>query len=85
MEIHEHAVDRYIERVMGLDPDRVGWHVREAARRNIGRAVTNPEHIYDEKEDEPPIHIRESVAVPVDRETVPTAYHSTSFTKKMDV
>lgn len=84
MEIHSHAVDRYIERVLNLKPEQAGFHIREMARIRIREAASDPEQTYHEMKEEPPIHIRGQVAVPVDGATVPTAYHSNTFTSKMD-
>lgn len=84
MEIHEHAIDRYIERVLELRVEQAGDAVRDMARDEILKAAQYPNTVYHEKEDEPPIHIKQEVAVPVDGDTVPTTYRSITFKKKMD-
>lgn len=84
MIIGSHPVDRYIERVLGLKPHQVGDNVRDYARRQIEKAVEDPEQVYDEKEGFCPVYIRKEVAVPCDEGTVPTVYAAQTFNKKIE-
>ena len=84
MEIHEHAVDRYIERVLNLEPEQAGESIRELVKLRIEDTAMRPEDTYHGEEDRPPSHIKGDGAVPVDGSVVPSAYHSKAFRKKMD-
>lgn len=85
-DIHEHAVDRYIERVDGTNPAVASRDLRETARFYIMEAVKDPEAKVNGETSNTPIHISGDVAVPVDKSrlpggnaVVPTTYHAEVF------
>lgn len=84
MRIEDHAVDRYIKRVLGIPVGMAGESVREYAERQIRDAAHWPEVTYKGKEDMPPVYIKGDVAVPVDRTIAPTVYEARTFRRKID-
>lgn len=85
MEIHEHAIDRYIERVLGVNLELAGPSLRTMAEQKVRQAAEHPDETYHGDKTKPPVHIKGPVAVPVDGETVPTTYKAITFRKKMNV
>lgn len=82
-EVSAHAVDMYIERIIGVKKEMVGDSIRASARKKIINAVLDPQIIYNEEEDKGgcPIHIRGEIAIPVrpaeeapSKVVVPTTY-----------
>lgn len=94
MEIHEHAIDQYIQRVLEVNLKVVSQRERESYREVLMEAAINPDLVYDDRknyiigEDRmyPAIHIRNEVAIPVDKrnQCVPTAYKAETFLSKID-
>lgn len=87
-EVSRHSVDMYIERVLEMDKRIAGQELRQYCISNIIDAVTDPDIIYNEEEDEggTPIHIKGEIAVPVkraeenpDKVVVPTTYQKETF------
>lgn len=85
MRIDEHAVDRYVERLMNISTEQAGEALRDYARDKIKETVMEPEIIYNGKDDYCPIYIKGDVAVPYDDGIVPTTYRADTFTKKIQV
>lgn len=87
--LYKHAVQNYIERVLGLEYKQAGDEVVEFAKEQIVKSVQEPDNIYDKQEGNPPIHIRNGCASIV-RTTddgvveVPTVYKAGTFLWKMD-
>lgn len=84
MEITEHAIDSYISRVIGLEPNMAGGSIRKRAADKIRDTVDSPEEIKQRTPDDDPVYIRGDVAVPVSKGSdgelyVPTAYLSATF------
>lgn len=94
MRISGHAVENYIDRVLGLDDDQVTESVEEFAREQIKKAAREPEEVYQDNGQERencPIHMRNMAAVPVKNGSgeseelfVPTVYHAALFMEKME-
>lgn len=75
MMIYTHAKTKYIERVLGMDRDRVGTNVVRFASEQIEKAAKEPEEVHRDEGEENPIHIRNCAAVPVVDGEIPTTYH----------
>jgi len=87
MKVYKHARDNYIKRVLGLEEGQAGDGVKEFATEQVRLAAAKPEMVYAEKEEMPPIHIRNGAAVPVrfsNELVVPTTYPARKFKKKGD-
>ena len=96
IKILEHARDRYLRRVKGVNPEIASEDMRMEANSAIEEAVTSPLVKYHGKADKPPVHIKGEVAVPVDAKNpgdkrksgvvllVPTAYNSSTFVDKIN-
>lgn len=68
MLIYEHAIDKYISRVMNVDPSSVGENIRKFAKRKIKEAYENPEEIRSTKKNMPPFYIKDDTAIVVANE-----------------
>lgn len=68
--IGEHALHQYAKNVLNKRPDDLSEEDRVEIRKQITRAVMDPELVYHKKKKMPQIHIREKIAIPVgvDRE-----------------
>lgn len=84
VEVTEHSVNQYIERVIGVPKEMVGDSVREWAEGRLRDTAEFPDDVYHEQEDNCPIHIRKEIAAPVERGVVKTAYKATTFRSKME-
>ena len=90
--VYSHAVDNYISRVLGMERNQVKGGVEQFVEEQLTKLAENPDMVYDELDDKPPIHIRNGCAAPVVSSTgsdekevkVKTAYNSGTFLSKMD-
>lgn len=89
VKIIPHAVDSYISKVMRRPSDVDKYSVREQAKKDIYFIYNNPEQVYMEKEDMPPIYIGKGAGIVVDPHdeeeysaVVKTAYNSYTFLEK---
>lgn len=62
MEIYDHAVDQYLERIKNKSPNTSSLE-RVIAKRKIKEAVEQPDKILSTEEDKPQIHVKDNVAV----------------------
>lgn len=98
MEITRHAVNRYLERVLGLNRGEIENATKEQrhdAREEIRDVAEDPVIIYrgeqvNEEEGSAPIYIKGDIAIPVDKHNemegeiaVPTTYKADTFTEKI--
>lgn len=84
MEITEHSIDKYISRIIGVDPAQTGESIRKRAADKIHQAVDSPDRVHRREGEEVPIYIRGDVAVPVGKDPngelyVPTTYRAGTF------
>lgn len=86
MKITDHAVDRYIERVLNIEKSMAGDDIREMGKKKIKEAAESPDEVINPEKDKAPIHVKGLLAIPVDEEgdgtgntTVPTVYHKGAF------
>lgn len=83
MKITEHAVENCIKRVFSINPEMAGDDVVERAEERIMEAITKPERVILNEDEDKPIYIRGPTAIPVDMtgdETViPTTYNASTF------
>lgn len=91
MKVKEHAVDRYIERVLDKKPEDASTSLREKAEERIKKVAKEPDVIYHGDKDKAPVHIIWPVAAIVDEDgdgtgvtKVPTVYHAKVFIKKIN-
>lgn len=68
MNIYDHAVDKYIMRILNLDPSNVGDNIRKFSRKQIKKAYENPDEIRSLKKNMPPFYIKNDVALVVANE-----------------
>lgn len=87
-EISTHAVNMYIERILGLDPNMASRKTRRYCRNRIKDTILRPEIIYNKEREEGgcPIHIRGGIAIPVrpaeedpEKVVVPTTYTKETY------
>jgi len=87
--VYDHAVQNYIERVLGLEYGQEGEDVREFAKEQIIKSVQEPDNIYKKQEGNPPVNIHNGCASIVrttdeGNKEVPTVYKAGTFLWKMD-
>lgn len=87
--VTQHAIDTYIERILGKDPEKQNETVRELAERDIRNIAKNAPIKYRGESDMPPVHIGEGVALIYDYDKkkedhfVPTVYRAETFEDKL--
>lgn len=84
MQITEHAIDNYISRIIGVEPEQTGESIRKRAADKILQTVNTPDRIHKRANENIPVYIRGDVAVPVGKDPsgelyVPTTYNSSTF------
>ena len=65
IDIKDHAVEQYIRRVMGIDPDEATEHIKISARQEIILAVDYPDDVYHGRKEMAQIHLRNGAGVVV--------------------
>ena len=65
MEIYTHAVDNYLNRIIGRDPLDTSKGTRDVIREKIRKTAKEPERIHHMEIDKAPIHIRGKIAAVV--------------------
>lgn len=65
IEIEQHAIDEYGERILNKQGDEFTDDMHMVARLEIINAVTSPDLIYHGKKDMPQIHVYGNFAIPV--------------------
>lgn len=63
MLIYDHAVDKYIMRILNHDPENIGENVREFVEKQIIKVYENPDEIRSMKKNMPPFYIKDNVAL----------------------
>lgn len=63
--IWDHAIERYIERILDIDVENPPDEMIKSARDEIVKAIEDPDIIYHEKDGMPQIHIRNNAGVVV--------------------
>lgn len=98
MEIHEHAIDRYIQRILGVRLEQVTHQERESYRDVLLKGVNDPDEIYRDtsrigmmdddgnQQRYPPIYIKDDFAIPVDweNECIPTTYEADTILDRIN-
>lgn len=88
MEVKEHSVKMYAERVLNVDPERLGEETMDRIEQFIEDTAKHPDTVWNGEKDSCPIHIGNGCAIPVRNEGgrvfVPTAYHESTFKRKIE-
>lgn len=86
--VTDHSISKYVERILGVSPEHATDLMRKKAIEDIEDAAEDPIAIYQERE--PPIHIKNGIAVPYDYDEekgdhfVPTVYPAGVFAEKIN-
>lgn len=67
--IGEHALHQYAKNVLDKRPEELTAEERVKIRKEITRAVIEPEEVYHEKKEMAQIHIKGRIAIPVGVDT----------------